>query len=210
MPRFSLIPKEVKFYDLFEKAAENLLKAAKELAELLKNYENVKIKVKHISELEHEGDMITHSIMEKLHSTFVTPIDREDIAQLTHQLDDMLDLIEAGASTMILYNVAQPTECSHHVADIIVDMAERLCRVMPLLRQKKQMKQVLAECVELNRLENEADQHFREAITDLFAAENPDPIYIIKWREIYEILEAATDRAEDVANALEGIVLKYA
>jgi len=210
VPRFSLIPKEIKFYDLFEKAAENLLKAAKELAELFKNYENVKIRVKQISELEHRGDMITHSIMEKLHSTFVTPIDREDIALLTNKLDDMLDLIEAAASTMILYSVLQPTDCSQHVADIIVDMAERLCKAMPMLRRKKLMKQVLVECVELNRLENEADQHFREAITELFTAENPDPIYIIKWREIYEILETATDRAEDVANTLEGIVLKYA
>ena len=210
MPKFSLIPKEVKFYDLFEKATENLVKAAKELAALLKNYENVKIKVKHIGELEHEGDTITHGIMEKLHSTFVTPLDREDIAQLTHKLDDMLDLIEAGANAMLLYNVSAPTECSQHVADIIVNMAERLCKVMPLLRHKKLMKRVLTECVEINRLENEADQHFREAITELFADKGRDPIETIKWREIYEILEAATDRGEDAANALEGIVLKYA
>lgn len=210
MPKFSLIPKEVKFYDLFEKATENLVQAAKELADLLKNYKNVKIKVKHIGELEHEGDSITHGIMEKLHSTFVTPLDREDIAQLTNKLDDMLDLIEAGANAMILYNVSKPTECSQHVADIIVDMAERLYRAMPMIRQKKLMKRILEECVEINRLENEADQHFREAITDLFAAADPDPIETIKWREIYEILEAATDRGEDAANALEGIVLKYA
>jgi predicted phosphate transport protein (TIGR00153 family) len=148
--------------------------------------------------------------MEKLHSTFVTPLDREDIAQLTNKLDDMLDLIEAGANAMILYNVSKPTECSQHVADIIVDMAERLYRAMPMIRQKKLMKRILEECVEINRLENEADQHFREAITDLFAAADPDPIETIKWREIYEILEAATDRGEDAANALEGIVLKYA
>jgi len=148
--------------------------------------------------------------MEKLHSTFVTPLDREDIAFLTNSLDDMLDLIEAAANAMILYNVSKPTECSHHVADIIVDMAERLCKAMPLLRQKKLMKQILEACVEINRLENEADQHFREAITELFAAKNPDPIETIKWREIYEILEAATDKGEDVANALESIVLKYA
>jgi predicted phosphate transport protein (TIGR00153 family) len=210
VPKFSLIPKEAKFYDLFEKAAENLLKAAKELSELLRNYENVKIKVKLIGELEHEGDTITHGIMEKLHSTFVTPLDREDIAFLTNSLDDMLDLIEAGANAMILYNVSKPTECSQHVANIIVDMAERLCNAVPLLRHKKLMKQILEECVEINRLENEADQHFREAITELFAAANPDPIETIKWREIYEILEAATDRGEDAANALEGIVLKYA
>jgi predicted phosphate transport protein (TIGR00153 family) len=210
VPKFSLIPKEVKFYDLFEKATENLVQAAKELADLLKNYKNVKIKVKHIGELEHEGDSITHGIMEKLHSTFVTPLDREDIAQLTNKLDDMLDLIEAGANAMILYNVSKPTECSQHVADIIVDMAERLYRAMPMIRQKKLMKRILEECVEINRLENEADQHFREAITDLFAAADPDPIETIKWREIYEILEAATDRGEDAANALEGIVLKYA
>ncbi len=210
MPKFSFIPKEVKFYDMFEKAAENVVKAAKELDDLLTNYENVSVKVKHIAELEHEGDSITHRIMEKLHSTFVTPLDREDIAFLTNSLDDMLDLIEAGANAMVLYNVSKPTECSQHVSAIIVDMAERLCKAMPMLRQKKLMKHVLTECVAVNSLENEADQHFREAITELFAATNPDPIETIKWREIYEILEAAADRGEDVANALEGIVLKYA
>jgi len=210
VPKFSLIPKEVKFYDLFEKAAENLVAAAKELDDLLKNYQNVTVKVKHIAELEHEGDSITHGIMEKLHSTFVTPLDREDIAQLTNKLDDMLDLIEAGANAMLLYNVSAPTECSQHVSSIIVEMAERLNKAMPMLKQKKLMKQILVECVEINRLENEADQHFREAITELFAATKPDPNETIKWREIYEILEAATDIGEDAANALEGIVLKYA
>ena len=210
MPKFSLLPREVKFYELFEKASVNLVQAAKELRDLFKNYENVNIKVSHIAELEHKGDSITHSIMEKLHITFVTPLDREDIAQLTNTLDDMLDMIEAGANAMILYNVSQPTACAKHVADIIVDIAERLSAVIPLLRQKKLMKQILEECIEVNRLENEADQHFREAMTDLFTADNPDPIEIIKWREIYEILEAATDRGEDVANVLEGVVLKYA
>lgn len=210
MPKFSILPQEARFYDLFEKASENLVQAAKELRDLFNGYDNVPIKVQHIAELEHEGDSITHSIMEKLHITFVTPLDREDIAQLTNKLDDMLDMIEAGANAMILYNVSQPTDCSQHVADIIVDMAERLCKVMPRLRQKKLMKQILEECVEVNRLENEADQHFREAMTNLFTTDNPDPIEIIKWREIYEILEAATDRGEDVANVLEGIVLKYA
>ena len=210
MPRFSLMPKEVKFYDLFEKSSANLVNAAHELAELLKNYDNVQVKIKYITELEHRGDEITHQIMEHLHSTFVTPLDREDIALLTNSLDDMLDLIEDAANAMILYNVTQPTDCAQKIADIIVNMAERLHKVMPLLRKRKLMKQILQECVETNRLENEADELFRQAITQLFASATPDPVEIIKWREIYEILEAATDRGEDVANVLEGVVLKYA
>jgi len=200
----------VKFYDLFERSVANIVDVAHELAKLLKDFDNVQVRLQYITELEHRGDEITHQIMEHLHSTFITPLDREDIALLTDSLDDMLDLIEAAASAMYLYNVSQPTDCARAVADIIVNMAERLHKVMPLLRSKKQMKLILRECVEINRLENEADALFRQAITMLFASDKPDPVEIIKWREIYEILEAATDRGEDVANVLEGVVLKYA
>ena len=111
---------------------------------------------------------------------------------------------------MILYNVMVPTDCAKEISEIIVAMAEMINKVMPQLRHKKQMKLMLNECVEINRLENVADESYRQAITDLFVNQIPDPIYIIKWREIYDILESATDRGEDIANVLESIVLKYA
>ena len=186
-----------------------MVTASLELAELLEKYDHVQERVMRITELEHQGDVITHQIMEQLHRTFVTPLDREDIALLAHSLDDMMDFIEGAANAMLLYGVAQPTNWARELAAIIVKMIDRLDKVMPRLRHKKQMKRMLEGCVEMNRLENEADEVFRRAITELFT-NTPDPVEIIKWREIYELLESATDRGEDVADVLEGVVLKYA
>lgn len=185
-----------------------MVTASLELAELLEKYDHVQERVRRITELEHQGDAITHQIMEQLHRTFVTPLDREDIALLAHSLDDIMDFIEGAANAMLLYRVAQPTNWARELAAIIVKMTQGLDKAMPRLRHKAQMKQLLEHCVEMNRLENEADEVFRRAITELFA-NTPDPVEIIKWREIYELLESATDRGEDVANVLEGVVLKY-
>ncbi|MCX6013654.1 MAG: DUF47 family protein, partial [Chloroflexi bacterium] len=139
MAKFSLIPKQTNFYELFEKLSANLVKAANELSNLFENYENVQLKVKFITELEHNSDAITHQIMEQLHRTFVTPLDREDIALLTYRLDDVMDFIEAAANAMLLYNIAKPTEYSRKLAKIIVTMAESINQTLPLLRNKKHM-----------------------------------------------------------------------
>ena len=209
MARFLRAPREMKFYDFFEQSASNLVVAAELLADLFNNYEDVEAKVSRMEDLEHQGDSITHQIMQHLHRTFVTPIDREDIARLANSLDDVMDFIEGAARTAFLYHIAQPTERARKLASIIVTVTKELNEVIPLLRNHKHFKQILEKCVEINTLENEADDVHHAALAELF--DNTMDIYeIIKWREIYELLESATDRAEDVANVLEGIVLKHA
>jgi len=209
LARFRVIPRETKFYDLFEKSAGNLVVAAGKLVDLFDNYEGVEAKVKRIKKLEHEGDTITHDIMQSLHRTFVTPIDREDIARLANSMDDVMDFIEAAARTAFLYRIGQPTERARELASIILKVTYKLNEVMPLLRRRDQFKQLLEECVEINRLENEADDVHHAALAELFD-NTRDVREIIKWREIYEHMESATDRGEDVANALEAVVLKHA
>ena len=209
MARLNIIPRETKFYDLFEKSAGNLVVAAGKLAALFDNYEDVEAKVALMKDLEHEGDSITHEIMQSLHRTFVTPIDREDIAHLANTMDDVMDFIEAAARTAMLYRIAQPTDRARQLASIILKVTYRLNEVMPLLRRRDRFKQVLEQCVEINRLENEADDVHHAALAELFD-NTRDLREIIKWREIYEHMESATDRGEDVANVLEAVVLKHA
>lgn len=207
MPNFSIMPREPKFFDLFEKSVANVAKAAKELADFLEDYTNVPLKVARITELEHEGDAITHQIMEQLHRTFITPLDREDIALLTERLDDVMDFIEDAANAMLLYRIEQPTTRAREMAAILVTMTSELVVAVPLLRNRSKMKEILEHCVEINRLENEADAIIRHALAELF---DDTPIAdVIKWREIYEHLETAADKGEDVANVLEGVVLKH-
>jgi predicted phosphate transport protein (TIGR00153 family) len=207
LPKFSIMPREPKFFDLFEKSVANVAKAAKELADFLEDYTNVPLKVARITELEHAGDAITHQIMEQLHRTFVTPLDREDIALLTERLDDVMDFIEDAANAMLLYRIEQPTTRAREMAAILVTMTSELVVAVPLLRNRSKMKEILEHCVEINRLENEADAIIRHALAELF---NDTPIAdVIKWREIYEHLETAADKGEDVANVLEGVVLKH-
>ncbi|MCD6600229.1 MAG: DUF47 domain-containing protein [Dehalococcoidia bacterium] len=209
MPKFLLTPKDTKFYDLFEQGTANLVVAAGKLVDLFENYTDVEAKAKELKDAESHGDVITHEVMQRLHRTFVTPIDREDIALLAQSLDDMMDFIEAAGRTAFLYRITKPTARSQELTIIISKVAKKLNEVMPCLRHHDQFPQILEECVEINSLENEADDIHHSAQTELFE-HCTDPCRIIKWREIYQHLEDATDRGEDVANVLEGIVLKYA
>jgi len=206
--KFPFIPREEKFFDLFEQGAQNTVKAARKLKELIDIWENVEEKAGEITRLEHEGDTITHQIMAQLHRTFVTPFDREDIALLAHSLDDVTDFIHAAADAMLLYKVEYPSQGAKELADIIVQAAAEVERAMPQLRHHAELKQILPRCVEINRLENMADRVFRSAMADVFD-DSTDFSYVIKWREIYEHMEEATDRCEDVANVLEGVALKH-
>ena len=206
--RFPFIPREEKFYDLFQASAQNMVQAAKSLKEMVNTWEHVEGKVGEITELEHQGDSITHEIMARVHRTFVTPFDREDIVQLAHVLDDVTDFIHAAADAMLLYKVDRPGKRARELADIIVQATEEVERVMPQLKKRIVLSQVLKRCVEINRLENVADRVYRSAMAELFA-DSTDIAHIIKWREIYEHMESATDRCEDVANVLEGVALKH-
>jgi len=200
----------MEFYDLFEKATNNLVIAAQKLVDFFDNYENVEAKAKELKELEHQGDVITHEIIARVHRSFVTPIDREDITLLAHSLDDVMDFIEAAGRTANLYHIAQPREPARELARIVVKIANKLNEVVPRLRRRDQYFWILQQCVEINTLENDADDVQHAALAQLFEVCTTDTCEVIKWREIYEHLENATDRGEDVANVLEGIVLKHA
>jgi len=209
VPRFPFIPREEKFFGLFEQSAQNMVKAAQGLQEMVDTCGDVVKSVAEITELEHQGDTITHQIIAQLHRTFVTPFDREDIALLAHRLDDVTDFIHAAADAMLIYKIERSTPRAQELADIIVQAATEVEKAMPQLRRLVELKQVLPRCVEINRLENMADRVFRAAMGELFD-EDIDMAQVIKWREIYEYMEAATDRCEDVANVLEGVALKHA
>ncbi len=209
MFRFPFIPREQKFFDLFEGSARNMVKAAQELKGLVDTWEDVEGRVGKIAQMETEGDTITHQIMAQLNRTFVTPFDREDIALLAHSLDDVMDFIDATADAMLIYKIDHPTPRAKELADIIVQAAAEVERAIPQLRHRAELEKILTRCVEINRLENVADEVFRSAMAELFD-DTTDMAQVIKWREIYEHMESATDRCEDVSNVLEGVALKYA
>jgi uncharacterized protein Yka (UPF0111/DUF47 family) len=207
--RFPLIPRNYLFYDLFEQGAHNLVTAAEVMADMMEHFENVHTKTDRMKELEHVGDGIIHEIMEQLHRTFVTPLDREDITALAQHMDDVMDYMEGATTAICIYGIRRPTAAACGVADLVRLQTVQVEKAMPKLRQRSQLRSVLEHCVEIQRLENEADTLFLDAMARLFQ-EEASPVDIIKWREIYDQLERATDSCEHVAIVLEGIVLKYA
>ena len=209
MVKFSILPRESKFFDLFEESARNMLKTSQALREMLDTWELVEGRVAEITELEHAGDTITHQISAQLHRTFVTPFDREDMAFLAHTMDDVTDFIHAAADAMLIYKINEPTTRSKELANIIVQATAEVEKAVQGLRRHADLKRTLERCVEINRLENMADRVFRAAMAELFE-DNGDMAQVIKWREIYEHMERATDSCEDVANVLEGVALKHA
>jgi hypothetical protein len=204
MVRF--IPHETKFFEIFEEMASNVTDGARVLRGILQNFENVEAQVVKIKEIEHRGDDMTHAVMTKLNQTFITPFDREDIHRLASSLDDVLDFVNAAGQRLVLYKIRSASPAAVELATLIVRQSEELTKAVSLLEKNKH---VLEHCVEINRLEDEADGVCRSAIADLFEHEK-DPIALIKMKELYEVLEMATDKAEDAANVLEAVVLKSA
>ncbi len=209
MARFSLLPKNERFFDLFEESARNFVRAADLLKELMDRCEDVEEMVRQITELEHHGDNITHRIMAELHGTFVTPIDREDIAQLAQRMDDVMDFIDAAARRMMLYDITKPTERAKEMADILVRVTSETSKAIPRLRRRRELSHMREHCIEINRLENEADDVRRSALAELFR-DRVELAEVIKWREIYEHMEDAVDSCEDIADILEGVMIKRA
>lgn len=203
-----IFPKEIDFFEIFDKAAANLINASHRLVQLFENFDDIENRVKSIYELEQEGDLLTHETMRRLNKTFLTPIDREDIHALAARIDDVLDLIWAAADRFNLFKIDRKIDGVVELAKSLMANTEAIHRAIRELKQKK-YSFVQDLCIEINRLENEADRLFRETMGKMFENES-DPIFIIKWKEILEHLENATDRCEDVANILEGIVLKHA
>jgi len=201
-----LLPRESKFFDLFADLTQNATLAARALRDLLHSYTDVPMAVQKIKEIEHRGDEITHAIFVTLNSTFITPFDREDIHLLASSLDDVLDYVNGAASRLVTYKITNPPSEAAELATLICRQTEELSKGVGLLEKRDAL---LKHCVEVNRLENEADAVVRAAVARLFDTET-NPIQLIKHKELLEVLEMATDKAEDAANVLETVVLKSA
>ena len=201
-------PKEIDFFEIFDRASVNVTKAASLLVDLMEKFDNIEARAKEIYEVEQEGDILTHEIMKKLNKTFITPIDREDLHTLAASLDDVLDLIWGAVDRLMVFKIRESTKEAISMSKDLLKTTEVMQKAITNLKEKN-YSHVQDYCIEINRLENMIDRDFRDALGKLFD-EVKDPILIIKWKEIYEHLEDASDRCEDVANVLEAIVLKYA
>lgn len=204
-----LFPTEGKeFFELFERHAAKTSEAAQLLRTMLNNPANLADQAHRIKQIEHEGDAITHRAVEILHRTFVTPIDRGDIHRLISRLDDVLDLVEASSERVWLYGMTTPDRDACDLADVLVSATLEVSRAMSGLRNLKDRDFILQVCMEINRYENEGDTLLRRAVARLFQ-DSKEPLMVIKLKDIYEFLENAIDRCEDVANVIEGVALEY-
>jgi len=200
------MPTEGRFFDLFVDHAEQILQASHELASLMAAFDDVQRRCYNIETIEKRGDRIAQSAIELLHKTFITPIDRDDIHRLITRMDDILDMMEDAAQSIYLYDIRSVTLEAKHLADICVGCAEQVKEAVSLLSKMENAAKILTVCTEIDKLESEADHVMRSAMAKLFRDE-PDVRQVIKLRAIYEMLEEVTDRCEDVANVIEGIVL---
>jgi len=204
-----MIPKEEKFFDLFDELANKIEEGGELFLDMVEHYEYSEPKIVKLKELENEADVITHKTYEKMHKTFLTPLDREDIYALVNKMDSILDMIEASAARMSLYKVKVPAKEIIDQAKILNKAIKKVKYIVHAMKNMKNAKMIIDACVEINTLENEGDIVMRMTMTRLFQQEK-DPIELIKWKEIFERIEEAIDVCEDVANVVEGIVLKYA
>jgi len=198
-----------KFYKWFEEASENNHQASLLLEKMCKSFKNPQKLSDQIHDLEHKGDQISHNIHSEINSVFITPLDREDIISLTRALDDVIDLIYASSSALVTYNVKKITPITKQFSEIIVSSTKTVAQALPKLRQRKNFSGVHKAIVEINRLENEADDLLRKGLTKLF--KNPkSSVNIIRWKNIYEIMEDTTDKTEEIAHVLQNLITKYA
>ena len=201
-----ILPREQSFFDMFTELAENVHAGAQALEKMLLNYTDVPKQAEHIKAIEHKGDEVTHALMMRLNQTFVTPFDREDIHELTSTIDDVLDLVDAAASRLVIYRVDRIRPGVAELAQVLVEATAQVAAAVRVLGKHDH---ILNFCIEINRLENEADRLSRTLIAQLFDEEK-DPVQIIKWKEIIEVIETAADKCEDVANVIESVTLKSA
>ena len=206
---FSLTPKEDKFFDLFLESANIAYKASNLLVEFLQDLGNAEENLKKIKEVEHEGDRKQHEILEQLNKTFITPFDREDIYLIAKDTDDIIDYIESTASRFVMLNVNHSTEEAEMLSRMIVKCCEELIVLMKELKNMKTSKELSKKIIEINRIEEEGDKISRKAIRDIFRGQM-EVIEVIKWREVYQYLEDTLDACEDLANVIEGVVMKNA
>jgi predicted phosphate transport protein (TIGR00153 family) len=202
-----LLPHDRSFFQFFEQQGRKTVEGCRALLALIESPADLEAQAQRITQFEQECDEITHAVVELLHKTFITPLDRNDIYRLITKMDDIMDLVEAAADRFSLYEVRHMTADVGELVRTLVKSAEHVAAAVGGLRDMDKASSILEHCVEINRLENVADKILRGALARLFREER-DPIAVIKWKEIYETLESATDRCEDVANIIEGVVLE--
>jgi predicted phosphate transport protein (TIGR00153 family) len=203
------MPRETNFFDYFERHAATTVRGCRELVDLATAGTDFVARAARIKDIEHEADSITHDCVEALHKTFITPIDRDQIHMLISHMDDIMDYVEVVSDLCVLYNIDGMTQDARDLADVLLDATLHIEGAVKGLRDMKHAEAISEACIEVNRLENKGDELLRRAVARLFNEEK-DPVAIIKWKELYENLEIATDRCEDVANIIEGIVLENA
>jgi predicted phosphate transport protein (TIGR00153 family) len=204
-----LMPSEGKFFDFFNQHAELCVKGAREMVELMTNFDDLDKRVHAIETIEKQADKVTHNTIDMLHKTFITPLDRDDIHQLITRMDDILDLLEDAAQTISLYDIKTITPEAKRLAELCLASADKVKAAVGLLHNMDNSGEILKICAEIDRLESDADHVMRAAMSKLFRDE-PDVRNLIKLKAIYEILETVTDRCEDVANIIEGIIVENA
>ena len=204
-----LLPREDRFYTLIEAAASNMSKGAEMLVAMLNDYTDVAAKAQAIKDVEHAGDELTHETYDLLNRIFVTPLDREDIGAISSAVDDVLDLVEAAADDFVLCSIEEPLPPSLEMAQLIVQGCVQIQQAMAYLRRLNKDREAFRDrLTEINRIENQGDDVYRNAIQTLFR--QSDPLLILKWKQVYDHLERAIDSCEDVADVLHGVLLKYA
>ncbi|MBK7641897.1 MAG: DUF47 domain-containing protein [Planctomycetes bacterium] len=206
---FSILPKDDIFFQLFEKAAENAHQCTVALLEFFERFDDLEARMRRIKEFEHRGDELTHEVIDRLNSSFITPLDREDIHEFVCRLDDILDRIDTAVDRVVLFKLDRPMEEARQLARCLERSTALIQEMIPLLRNMRSPEEIRIRVREVHRLEAEADTIERQALARLFENQ-PDPIHVIKWKNIIEVLESATDKCEDVSNVIEGIVLKNA
>ncbi len=204
-----LVKKEEAFFDMFERATKNLVASVQVFAAAIKDFRQLERGVQQLDELEHEGDIITHEIMDRLNRTFITPIDRDDIHSIAAGIDDVLDLTEEVADRIYLYKLGKPTDYLVQLALILEQSVLEVAKAITSLRDLKRPRRILDYAIEINRLENEADMLLKHAMVQLFDSA-ASPLEVIKWKEVYESLEKAIDKCEDMAVVIESVVVKNA
>ena len=202
-----LLPKEHGFFDQFDKHSELSKEAAQLFAEMLEHFGDAPAKARRIAEVEHQADEVTHTTLAMLHSTFITPIDRDQIHELITSLDDVIDLIHGASRRIILYGIEAPTPALREMARVLVRSVDEMAKAVHNLRDLKNAAVILKSCVEINKLENDGDALRDDAIANLLKNER-NAVEVLKWKEIYESVETALDCCEDVANIIEGVVLE--
>ena len=204
---FRFIPREEKFFDLFEAQAEHNVHAARVFKDLVAQWNLESASFQKLQDIEHEADITTHEIYDRLNRTFITPFDREDIHELASELDDIVDLVQSVSMRMRIYRIDRSDPALLSLSEILLNATENIRKAVAELRRSEKQRRVLDYCIEINRLENAGDKALEEALRHLFEG-SPEPLNVIKWKEIYEGIETAIDKCEDVANVLESILVK--